>query len=379
MLKNKIYKYLSREIFKNFITILLTFTAIAWTVRAVNFLDLMVEDGYSMSIYFKYSVLNITNIITRFIPLAFLVSLTISIIKFERQKELLILWTSGLSKIRVVNIFLLIAFFTTFLQILLSLIVNPFLLNKSRALMSNTETLQINSILKSKFFNDAFKGVTFYFDEKKANNELINIFIKDVGGNLNTTIAESSGSKNSTIIAKKGFINGDKLILFNGIMQNFNQKNKIQNIEFQRTEISLLNISTRTIKQPKIQETSSSILLKCFFNPMGNLNLTNSSNKDYKGEVIATLSRRIGAPLYIILITLIVSLLLIHKKEKKKNFLKKYVLFFSSFIILVLTEIFLKYTGIYMSVAVTYFILPVIVSIIFYNYLIRKIISEKIS
>ena len=46
MLKNKIYKYLSSEILKNFITILLTFTAIAWVVRAVNFLDLMVEDGY---------------------------------------------------------------------------------------------------------------------------------------------------------------------------------------------------------------------------------------------------------------------------------------------------------------------------------------------
>ena len=379
MLKNKIYKYLSGEIFKNFTTILLTFTAIAWTVRAVNFLDLMVEDGYSISIYFKYSVLNITNIITRFIPLAFLVSLTISIIKFERQKELLILWTSGLSKIRIVNIFLLIAFFITFLQIILSFFVNPFLLNKSRALMTNTETLQINSILKSNFFNDAFKGVTFYFDEKNANNELINIFIKDVSGNLNTTITEASGSRNSTIIAKKGFITGDKLILFNGIMQNFSQKNKVQNIEFQRTEISLQNISTRTIKQPKIQETSSRILLKCFFNPMGNLNLTNCSNKNYKGEVITNLSRRIGAPLYIILITLIISLLLIHKKEKKKQFLKKYVLFFSSFIVLVLTEIFLKYTGIYMSVAIAYFILPIVISIIFYNYLIKKIICEKIS
>ena len=173
--------------------------------------------------------------------------------------------------------------------------------------MTNTETLQINSILKSNFFNDAFKGVTFYFDEKNANNELINIFIKDVSGNLNTTITEASGSRNSTIIAKKGFITGDKLILFNGIMQNFSQKNKVQNIEFQRTEISLQNISTRTIKQPKIQETSSRILLKCFFNPMGNLNLTNCSNKNYKGEVITNLSRRIGAPLYIILITLIMT------------------------------------------------------------------------
>ena len=121
MLKNKIYKYFFKEILKNFITILLTFTTIAWVVKAVNFLDLMVEDGYGSSIYFKYSILNITTIITRFIPLSFLLSLTVSIIKFERQKEFLILWTTGLSKIKIVNIFLVISFIITFLQLVLAL------------------------------------------------------------------------------------------------------------------------------------------------------------------------------------------------------------------------------------------------------------------
>jgi len=129
MLKNKIYKYLCSEIFKNFITILLSFSAIAWVVKAVNFLDLMVEDGYGSIIYFKYTLLSLTTIITRFIPLAFLLSLTISIIKFERQQEWLILWTSGLAKVKIANIFLLISFIVTLTQLILSLFVNPFLLN----------------------------------------------------------------------------------------------------------------------------------------------------------------------------------------------------------------------------------------------------------
>ena len=83
MLKNKIYKYFSIEIGKSFFTILFAFTTIAWTVRAVNFLDLIVEDGYSISIYLYYSLLNISTIITRFIPLSFLLALVISILKFE--------------------------------------------------------------------------------------------------------------------------------------------------------------------------------------------------------------------------------------------------------------------------------------------------------
>ncbi len=379
MLKNKIYKYLSYEILKNFITILLTFTAIAWVVRAVNFLDLMVEDGYSSSIYFKYSLLNISTILTRFVPLSFLLSLTISIIKFERQQELLILWTSGLTKIKIANIFLLIAFLITLFQLILSLYVSPFLLNKSRSLLSNTEALQVNTILKSNDFSDSFEGITFYIERKTDNNELLNIFIKDVAGNLNTIVNEVDKKKNSVIIAKKGFVSNDKLILFDGIIQTLDQKKELKNIQFEKTELSLGNVSTRTIKQPKIQETSSNLLFKCIFIQNSNLNLSNCSSKNYKSEVVQNLSRRLGTPLYIPLITVIISFLLMYRKEKKYNFLKKYILFILSFVILILAEILLKYTGFSPVIAVSYFILPIIIFIISYFYLIRKIITEKVS
>mgnify|MGYP001443860285 CR=1 FL=1 len=380
MLKNKIYNYLSIEIIKNFITILLTFTAIAWVVRAVNFLDLMVEDGYSSSIYFKYSLLNITTIITRFVPLAFLLSLTISIIKFERQQELLILWTSGLTKIKIANIFLSIAFFVTLFQLVLSLYINPFLLYKSRSLLSDTQSLQINTILKSNDFSDSLEGITFYIDKKNINNELINIFIKDVGGNLNTIIDNEIGEKkNSTIIAKKGFVSEDKLVLFDGIIQTLDKKNELKNIQFEKTELSLNKVSTRTIKQPKIQETSSHLLLKCIFGENDSVNLKNCSKKNFKSEVVQTLSRRVGAPLYIPLITVIVSFLLIYKKEKKYNFLKKYILCIISFFALILAEILLKYTGFSLSLAISYFVLPIITCVIFYIYLVKKIITEKVT
>ena len=95
MLKNKIYKYFTLEIAKSFITILFAFTAIAWTVRAVNFLDLIVENGYSITTYFQYSILNLFGILTKFIPLSFLLALIIFIVKQIQENEFVILWTSG--------------------------------------------------------------------------------------------------------------------------------------------------------------------------------------------------------------------------------------------------------------------------------------------
>ena len=135
MLKNKIYNYITLELIKSFILILFSLSLIAWTVRAVNFLDLIVDSGYSTSTYFIYSLLNLTNIITKFIPLSFLLALLLTIIKLERQNELLVLWTSGVAKFKITNLFFLISLFILLFYIFSSTIITPTALNKSRSLI----------------------------------------------------------------------------------------------------------------------------------------------------------------------------------------------------------------------------------------------------
>ena len=379
MLKNKIYNHIINEILKNFLTILLTFTAIAWTVRAVNFLDLMIEDGFSAGIYFKYSLLNISTIITRFIPLSFLLALTITIAKFERQKELLILWTAGLSKIKITYVLFGIAFFIALVQIFLSLIINPFALNKSRSILRDTDTKQVNSILKSNDFSDTFKGVTFYIEKKNSNDELINIFIKDRNGSLNTLVSEAEGSKNTTIIAKRGFVERKKLILFEGIIQTLNKKNEIKNVNFEKTELSMGSFTTRTIVKPKVQETSSYKLFQCLLNTDTSIIIQNCSLTDNKKSATEALARRLGMPLYIPLISVITSFLLIYKKKKKYNFLRKYIIFVFGFLVLIFAEIILKYTGFSLLNFSLYFFLPLVLFLMLYLILLKKLIYERIT
>ena len=98
MLQNKIYQNFTKEIIKTFLVILFGFSIIAWTVRAVNFLDLIVESGYSVLTYFQYSFLNLFGIMTKFIPLSFLIALIIFILKQIQENEFIILWTSGVKK-----------------------------------------------------------------------------------------------------------------------------------------------------------------------------------------------------------------------------------------------------------------------------------------
>ena len=118
MLSNKIYKHFFFEFSKYFLITLLTFTAIVWTVQAVNFLDLVVEDGHALSVYLGYSLLNVPKILTKFIPLSFLISLVLTILKFENENELIILWVAGVNKIKIVNFFVKISLIVTVIQLL---------------------------------------------------------------------------------------------------------------------------------------------------------------------------------------------------------------------------------------------------------------------
>ena len=376
MLTNKIQKYILKDIIKNFLTILLTFTAIAWTVRAVNFLDLIIEDGFNPYIYFKYSILNLSAILTRFTPLSFLIGLLLTIIKLEKQQEFLILWTSGLSKIKIANTFIFLSLVITLFQILITFYLNPFLLSKSRILLKTQEDKEISSVLRSNNFNDTFKGITFFIEKKNENNELINIFVQDDNGALNLGLNEVKSSKNTIIIAKKGIVKNNKLLLFEGNIQTKNIDNELKNFFFEKTELDIKNFTTRTITDIKIQETSSLELINCIFN-IQKTNLQNCSAD--KKEQIEHMSKRVIKPLYITLISLLSSFLLIYKREEKTAFVKKYFIFLITFIILILSEILLKFSGLSKLNSFIYFVVPVILFFTLYILLIIFFKKEKIS
>ena len=69
-----IYKYLFYEFVRYFAATLFALAAIVWTVQAVNFLDLITEDGHAFTIYFLYSLLTLSKVLTKLIPFCFLIA-----------------------------------------------------------------------------------------------------------------------------------------------------------------------------------------------------------------------------------------------------------------------------------------------------------------
>ena len=215
MLQNKIYQNFLIEIFKIFFAVLFSLSLIALTVRAVSFLDLIVENGYPVAIYFKYSFLNFFGIAPKFIPFSFLLALTIFTIKRSQDSEFIILWTSGVKKIHLVNLFFFSSLLIFVMYLILSTYLTPQTLYKSRLILSDDKLNSLLPAIKSQKFTDTFKGMTFIVNEKKE-NEIQDIFIHDKGNNLKNLSPNSEGANSVTIIAKSGLIDNKNLYLING-------------------------------------------------------------------------------------------------------------------------------------------------------------------
>ena len=379
MLKNKIYNYFSSEILKSFIIILFAFTAIAWTVRAVNFVDLIVDDGHSLITYLLFCVLNITSIATKFIPLSFLIALIISIIKFQRQNEMIILWTSGVNKLKVVNLFILISMIITFLQLIFATYITPTTLFKSRDIIRSSAYSSLDNVIRSNNFNDTFKDLIIFFENRTEEDVLENIFIKDYKSYIGNLVGKKENSNNTTIIAKRGFVdkeNNKKLVLFNGVIQSQDKSNNIETVNFKKTEIILDNLNNRAIIIPKIQETPTLDLVNCLNNNSIKKNFECPNNKD-KRDVMEHISRRLGMPIYIPLIAVICSFLLLSHNVERKRKVSIYIYFSISFLILIFAEIFVRYAGFSKIHTLSYFLFPVLLMPIIYFTLFTKLKKEK--
>ena len=366
MLQNKIYLNFLLEIFKTFLVILFGLSIIALTVRAVNFLDLIVDSGYPVSTYFQYSVLNLFGIAPKFIPLSFLIAITIFILKHIQDSEFIILWTSGVKKMKLVNLLLFSSIITLIFYLIFTTFVTPNALNKSRKLLSYENLNSFLPTVKSQQFSDSFKGFTFIV-EKKINNEIKNIFLHDKGNNLKNLSSNISKISDTTILAKNGIIDQKKLFLFNGQILT-SKKNNTENeiIKFEQLNIDLGDLTTTTIKQPKIQETSTVKLLECLFSQSIN---DKNCNINYKKEIISNLNRRIIIPFYIPVISLICCMLLI---KSKNRLIGKISVFLYSFILLIFTELAVRYTGINSAILFAFICAPIILTSLIYLYLTLK-------
>jgi len=187
------------------------------------------------------------------------------------------------------------------------------------------------------------------------------------------------GTKSSTIFAKNGYISEDEknLILLDGNIQRLDAEGDVTIVKFEKTSFNLSGISTKSISEPKMQETSTLLILQCIQGKnvnMHNCNPTKRTSMETKIEI----NKRFGMPFFIPLMALICSFLLGSRRDKKMFSLNKYIYSFIGIAILALAEITVRYSGLSWNYTAIYYLIPIGMIPLIYFILIKKFKYENL-
>ena len=365
-----IFRNFLKDIIKFFLLCLISIGLIVWVIQAVNFLDFIAEDGHGLKTYFQYTLLSLPKIISRILPFVFFFSIFYIISKYENNNELLIFWNTGIKKITFVNVLLKMAFYFFIAQVLLTSFVVPFTQDKARSSIRKSNIDFLPALIKEKKFVDAIPNLTIFIDKKNKNNELENIYIKDKFGIFESQI----------IYAKRGIIksvnNNNILYLIDGDFINI-KKNKSTKFKFSSTEINLSKFTTVTTTYPKIQELGTHVLFNCLsFLKMGKNNFTNKylrCNKNSEKMVAQEFLKRLYLPIFLPLLALIACLQILISKDNYKYYKNRSLNFFYGILILLISEISIRYAGKDTINSLIFILIPLILFFFFYIYLTSKI------
>ena len=329
-----------------FFFIALFFTSIIiWIFQAVNYLDIMIEDGRDHLVYLKFTILIFPKIVSKILPFIFFLSFVYVITKYELNNELVIFWNYGVNKIVVVNYFFKFSIMLAIFQIFLNSIVVPASQDQARSYLRTSNINFLENFIKPKKFNDTVKDLTIYSDSKDQNGNFKNIYIKKGKGfnNFQTTYAKKGIFK--TIGNKKIFelYNGETISVVKG---------KITTFKFLKSNFTLNNLKTNTITHRKTQEVSTSNLIICFKNIYKRKSIDLS--KELKIEncrteninnIIKEFHKRMVIPFYIPVLMLLTLLLIIESKENI-NYLKfRLVIFLIGVLTIIISEMTLRFVN----------------------------------
>ena len=370
-MKKLIFKKISKDISLFFLITIISISVIIWIIQAVNFLDIISEDGHGLKVYFLYTLFSLPKIISKILPFIFMISIFYILIKYELNNELIIYWINGITKLNFVHTLVRISFIYFTLQVLLTTIIVPYTLDKGRSFFRSSDVDLFSSIIKQKKFIDGVKDLTI-FVEKKENNLLSNIIIKE----------KISKDKSQIIVAQNGKVitnnNASKKIILNKGKIISTENNNQNIINFSTFNLDLSKFNPQTITQPKVQEISSINLIKCInlINEFRKIDKTTKNKMFYVGcdveildAILEEFLKRFFSPLFIILIGLSSSLVVMSSKNENSYKLRNIFYFCLGIFFIVVSELSLRYSGVEINYLIVHFSIPLLFFILIYLYI----------
>jgi lipopolysaccharide export system permease protein len=338
-MKKILFRKLLIDYLSFFLIALLGSSVVVWVFQAVNYLDIMIEDGRDYTIYINYSLLNFPKILSKLFPFVLFFSIFHITSKFENSNELIILWNFGVTKIELINFIFRFSLILMIVQITLSSLIIPKSQDLARSFLRTSTVNFFGNFIKPQRFNDTIKNVTIYSEKKDNEGNLYNLYLKKQLDQNNFQLT----------YAKKGifkeFNKMPILVLYDGATIT-GKNDKITNFSFSKSNFPINNFKSNATTYKKTQELSSIQLFQCLIflqnkKKSEESKIENCSKKNLK-NIYKELYKRFLIPFYIPLLVLIPFLLTLSSKENLNYSKLKTTTFFIGIVFIVLSETTIK-------------------------------------
>ncbi len=352
---------------------LISASVVIWVFQAVNYLDIMIEDGRDYLVYINFSLLSFPKILSKIFPFVLFFSIFYVTTKYELRNELMIFWNFGVNKIQIINFMFKVSIIFLFFQIVFTSLIVPSTQDLARSFIRTSNVNFFGNFIKPKKFNDTIKGITIYTEKKDKDGNLQNIYLKK----------EIDKNKFQITHAKKGVFkeigSTPILVLYEGATITSNN-NDITNISFSKSDFSLANMETNTTTYIKTQEISSIKLINCiYFYFKFHKNDFNLQSKKIEnctianiGNVFKEVYKRFIIPFYIPILTLIPFFLIIISKESLNYQKIRVVTFLFGLGTIIFSETTIRFVSKTTVQNLSLSLIPLVLILVLYIYLFNK-------
>ncbi len=236
-------KYIIKNLVHSTLLITASLTSIVWLTQALRFVEFIVNQGVSITVFLHLTLLLVPSLLLMILPPALFCAVLFTYNKFTAESELVVMQAMGLSRWSIARPAIIVAAMVTIVTYAISFYVQPVSYKGFKDMQAFLRDSYVSLLVQEGVFSNPVEGLTVFIRERDANGKLYGILVHD----------NRQGNKSVTMMAESGRLmdspQGPRFLLENGNRQEINEGR----LSFLNFETYTLDISfyTNSITQRK--------------------------------------------------------------------------------------------------------------------------------
>lgn len=172
-------KYIVRHLTHSTLLITFSLTSIVWLTQALRFIDFIVNQGVSIAVFVKLTVLLVPSLVLMILPPALFCAVLFTYNKLKMDSELIIMQAVGLSKWRLAQPALQLAAVATLIGYILGLYLLPVSYREFKEMQSFLRNNYVSILLQEGVFSNPVEGLTVFTREREKDGTMRGILVQD--------------------------------------------------------------------------------------------------------------------------------------------------------------------------------------------------------